>query len=86
MNKKKILAAAFSALMSSAICMCCCTNGFAAEVSGGSVSKGLTAFIMIAVFALSAAAAGFITFRLRTKKLKEAARKDDASGENSPRS
>lgn len=87
MNTNKMIAAAFSALISSAVCMCCCMNGFAAGSDNGSeVSKGLMAFIMIAVFVVSAAAAGFITFRLRTKKLKKDLRKDETSGENSPRS
>lgn len=85
MNKWKIPAAVFSAAISSAICMCCSMSVFAADASEGSgVSKGLMAFIMIAVFIVSAAAAGFVTFRIRTRKINEAAKKDEASHENSP--
>lgn len=86
MNTSKIFAAAFSAALSAAVCLCCCTSAYAAgENNDPSVSKGLMAFIMIAVFVVSAAAAGIVTFRLRTKKLNEAARKDESSDENSPR-
>ena len=46
-------------------------NAFAADGSAGkSVSKGLIAFIMIAVFLASAVSAGYISFKLKVKKIR----------------
>ncbi|MBR5683644.1 MAG: hypothetical protein IKW96_10315 [Ruminococcus sp.] len=57
---------------------CCPLYAFAADdTSEKGVSKGLTAFIMIAVFLVTAAAAGFISYKLKVKKIRN--NKEDSS-------
>jgi preprotein translocase subunit SecG len=51
---------------------CCPLIAFAADGSSeDGVSKGLTAFIMIAVFLVTAVAAGFISYKLKVKNIRK---------------
>ncbi len=70
----KILKKTFVCLISSCfICLslsCYSLNAFAADgTSHKGVSKGFTAFIMIAVFLVTAVLAGFISYKLKVKKI-----------------
>ena len=67
---------AFIAVMSFSGCM----NTFAADSSGkATVSKGMTVFIMISIFIVTAVITGFVSFKIRRDKIRRSA--DDTSSE-----
>ncbi|WP_295087505.1 hypothetical protein [Ruminococcus sp.] len=77
----KILKKLFVSLVS--ICFICLSlsfftlNVFAADGnSGKGISKGLTAFIMISIFLVTAVIAGLISFKCKVKKIHN---KEDSS-------
>lgn len=76
--QKKAIAVAVSFFL---ICLspsCCPLIAYAADGSSeDGLSKGLTAFIMIAVFLITAVAAGFISYKLKVKNIRK--NKEDTS-------
>ena len=57
---------------------CCPMNAFAADSTAEkSVSKGVVVFVMIAVFIVTALASGFISYKMKVKKIRNS--KEDSS-------
>ena len=65
----KILSVLLSAMFAFSVLSLLTENAFAAQSEkSGSVSKGTTAIIMIAIFIITAVCTAFITFKIRKKK------------------
>lgn len=78
---KKSITAVISAAFLTVFLLTNGLNAFAADSSGKtSISKGMTAFIMVIIFIATALITGFITFKLRKNKLRQSA--DENSSEN----
>lgn len=75
----KIINAIISAVLTLTVLSSECLTAYAAEGSAKtSVSKGMTIFIMVAIFIVTALVTGFISFRMRRNKLRRSSEKNSS--------
>jgi p-aminobenzoyl-glutamate transporter AbgT len=81
MQKKtaKIINAIISAVLTLTVLSSECLTAYAADGSAKTpVSKGMTIFIMVAIFIVTALVTGFISFRMRRNKLRRSSEKNSS--------
>ncbi|WP_294754513.1 hypothetical protein [uncultured Ruminococcus sp.] len=77
-NFKNLLSCIFSCSFIYLSLSCCSMDAFASDgANEKSVSKGVIVFVMIAVFIVTAIASGYISYKLKTKNIRES--KEDSS-------
>ena len=74
--RKRIINILLSAFATAFLCFSSCTNAFAAEASSETdIPKSIIICIMIAIFIVTAAVAGYVSFKIKKRSIRETEKK-----------